>query len=63
MRKSTTKTFRVGISPPEIIRQLRRLADDVEKGNAHITQVTGNNRRTTEDFELYTLVVKYARKR
>lgn len=63
MRKPAAKTSRVGIEPAEVIRQLRRLADDVEKGNAHITQVTGNNRRTTEDFELYTLVVKYARKR
>jgi len=63
VRKPAAKTFRVGIEPAEVIRQLRRLADDVEKGNAHITQVTGNNRRKPDDFELYTLVIKYARKR
>lgn len=57
------KTFRVGIEPSEVIRQLRKLADAIEQGEAHVTQVTSNNRRTTDDFELYTLVVKYARKR
>lgn len=63
MRQPREKTFRIGIEPTEVIRQLRKLADDIEKQQAIVTQVTGNNRRKPDDFELYTLVIKYARKR
>ena len=60
MRQPRDKTFRIGIEPTEVI---RKLADDIEKQQAIVTQVTGNNRRKPDDFELYTLVIKYARKR
>jgi len=63
MAGAKDKTFRIGIEPTEVIRQLRKLADDIEKQQAIVTQVTGNSRRKPDDFELYTLVIKYARKR
>lgn len=31
------RTFRVGIEPSEVIRQLRKLADAIEQGEAHAT--------------------------
>lgn len=54
--------YHFGASSDRIIAALRRLADDIESGGSHVTDLTVSSKVTNEDFLLHTLAVCFAMK-
>jgi len=57
------KSFRFALNGEEVVRELHSLTDRIEKKEVIVQSVTRQARRTLDDFETFTFLMKYARKR
>lgn len=63
MSGDTPKRFVCGLNNSEVAAELRAMADEIERGEVITTSITDSTRRSTEDFEVKHLVIRYHQKR
>lgn len=63
MSEGTPKRFVCGLDASEVAAELRTMADEIDRGEVITTSITDSTRRSTEDFEVKHLVIRYHQKR